>query len=164
MEFEVLSSRHLARAIAQEITFDELIQRDESSSLDVIVAQADDCPPNLVLGNKHFAALMSELRQRYELVLIDAPSVSYDLDLLRIATFSDTTVLVVRQEMANGIGIQNAILKLHTAGKHITGMVLNGVRRQKRPKRFPWFRVLRKTAAKSSGVMPRSFSAPQSVR
>jgi capsular exopolysaccharide synthesis family protein len=163
MEFEVLSSRHLARAIAQEITFDELIQRDESCSLDVIVAQADESPPNLVLGNKRFATLMSELRQRYELVLIDAPSVSYDLDLLRIATFSDTTVLVVRQEIANSIGIQNAVMKLHTAGKHITGMVLNGVRRQKRRHRFHWLRVFRKSTARRSTALPHPSLARQSV-
>jgi capsular exopolysaccharide synthesis family protein len=150
MEFEVLPSRHLSRAISQEISFDQLIQHDKNASLDIIVAQADDSPPNLVLGNKRFAALMSELRQRYELILIDAPSVSYDLDLLRIATFSDTTVLVVRQEIANGMGIQSAVTKLHTAGKHITGMVLNGVRREKRRRRFRWLRGRAKSPAKRS--------------
>jgi Mrp family chromosome partitioning ATPase len=103
---------------------------------------------------------MSELRQRYELVLIDAPSVSFDLDLLRIATLSDTTVLVVRQEIANRAGIQNAVTKLHTAGRHITGMVLNGVRRQKRRRRSRWFRVFGKSRPQGPAVAPRPFAVP----
>lgn len=164
MEFEVQPSRHLARAISQEISFNEVIQRDHSSSVDVIVAQADDSPPNLVLGNKRFAALLSELRQRYELVLIDAPSVSYDLDLLRIATLSDTTVLVVRQEIANGASIQNAVTKLHTAGKHITGMVLNGVRRQKHHRRSRWLTVFGKSRTQKSAVTPHPSVVAPNVR
>lgn len=164
MEFDIQPSRHLARAISREISFDEVIQHDHSSSVDVIVAQADDSPPNLVLGNKRFAALMSELRQRYELVLIDAPSVSYDLDLLRIATLSDTTILVVRQEIANRAGIQNAVTKLHTAGKHITGMVLNGVRRQKHSRRSRWQRILGTNRSQKPAVTPRRSIAASNVR
>ncbi len=140
-EFDVHAERHLARAIGGDASFDEVIQRDRISSVDVVVAQASDSPPNLTLGNKRFATLIAELRQRYEVVLIDAPSVSYDLDLLRITTLSDTLVLVVRQEVADATSIQNALIKLRTAGRHITGIVLNGVRRQKHRRRSRWLRV-----------------------
>lgn len=150
-EFDINPSLHLARAVAQELTFEEIIQRDGKSSVDVIVAEPTVTPPNLVLGNKRFAHFVSELRQRYELILIDAPSMAYDLDLLRIATMCDATILVVRPEFANSTGIQNALTKLHTAGKHITGIVLNGVRRQNHRRRSPWLRFFgRKPKAQPS--------------
>lgn len=141
-EFDVLATLHLACAIEGELSFNDVVQRDCTSAVDVIVAQADSFPPNLVLGSKRFAALVAELKQRYELVLIDAPSVSYDLDLLRIAMLSDTTALVVRQDVANGASIQNAVIKLRTAGRHITGIILNAERQQKGRRRPYWLRLL----------------------
>ncbi len=160
LEFDVRSAPHLARAVAGEISFDEVIQRDRSSSVDVVVAHEATSPPNFTLGNKRFAAFVCELTQRYELVLIDAPSVSYDLDLLRIASLCDTITLVVRPEMANAAAIQNAVTKLRMAGRHITGIVLNGVRRQKRHRS----RLLRVFGAgKSRPARPETRSRPAAV-
>jgi capsular exopolysaccharide synthesis family protein len=155
MEFDLQHSRHLARAVSQEISLDEVIQHDRASSVDVIVARADDTPPNLVLGNRRFAALLSEVRQNYEIVLIDAPSVSYDLDLLRIASLSDTTILVVRQDIANSASLQTAVMKLRSAGQHVAGMVLNGVRRQKKHSApSNWLDIFKLPKRQRSGARP----------
>lgn len=135
-EFAIQPSRHLARAIGQDLSFDEVIQRDYISSVDVIMAQAGDTPPNLILGSNRFSALLQELRKRYDLVLIEAPSATYDLDLLRLAMLSDATVLVVRPDLASKASLQNAVAKLRMSGKHVTGMILNGVRRRKQRHRL----------------------------
>lgn len=156
-EFNIQASRHLGRAIAGELSFDELIQRDYVSSVDVIAAKADDTPPNLILGSKRFSSLLQELRKRYELVLVEAPPASYDLDLLRITMLSDATVLVVRPGLASKAGLQNAITKLNMTGKHVTGMVINGVRRQKRRRgsRWSWRKFFQSGKPnKARGLMP----------
>ncbi|SMF52608.1 capsular exopolysaccharide family [Xaviernesmea oryzae] len=137
-EFQIQPSPHLARAIAREISFDEVIQRDPASGVDIIAAPADGAPPDFTLGNKGFAALIAEMRQRYEFVLIDAPSASHDLDLLRIASLSDTVTFVVRSGVGDSADIENAVIKLRVAGKHVIGIVLNGVRRQKQRRRSRW--------------------------
>ncbi|RWX80910.1 polysaccharide biosynthesis protein [Neorhizobium lilium] len=145
-EFEVQPTHHLVKAVNREISFDDVIQHDRASSVDVVIAETDDSPPNLILGSKRFAALVSELRNRYEIVLIDAPSLGYDLDLMRIASLADTVALVVRQEVAKGAEIQNALVKLRLAGTHITGIILNGVRRQDRRRNSRWLPVLKREA------------------
>ncbi len=167
MEFDLQHSRHLARAISQEISLDDVIQHDHSSSVDVIVARADDTPPNLVLGSRRFAALLSDLRQIYEIVLIDAPCVSYDLDLLRLASLSDTTILVVRQDIANKASLQTAVMKLRSAGQRVSGMVLNGVRRQKQHNGpSNWLDLFKLPKRQRSGgrIAPRPAVIAQNVR
>ncbi|MGK6313102.1 GumC family protein [Neorhizobium sp. DT-125] len=134
-EFQAQPSPHLARAISREISFDEVIQRDPASGVDIIAAPADTAPPDFILGNKGFAALISEMRQRYEFVLIDAPSASHDLDLLRIASLADTIAFVVRSGIGDSADIENAVIKLRVAGRHVIGIILNGVRRQKQRRR-----------------------------
>ncbi|WIE35512.1 GumC family protein [Agrobacterium tumefaciens] len=142
-EFDVGSTSHVGQAVSREVSLDDIIQRDQASGVDIIVAEKSDLPPNLVLGSKRFAGLIAEARQRYELVLIEAPSVSHDLDLLRIATLSDAVSFVVRQDVADGTGMKNAVIKLRVAGRPITGIILNGIRRPK--KRHPpvWPRIFR---------------------
>ncbi|KJF72837.1 GumC family protein [Agrobacterium arsenijevicii] len=142
-EFDVESTSHVAYAVSREVSLDDVVQRDEASGVDIIVAEKGDLPPNLVLGNKRFAGLIAEARQRYELVLIDAPSVAYDLDLLRIATLSDAVAFVVRQDVADGASMKNAVIKLRVAGRPITGIVLNGIRRQRKHQTPIWPRIFR---------------------
>lgn len=142
-EFDVRSTSHIAQAVSHEVSLDDVIQRDEASGVDIIIAEKGDLPPNLVLGNKRFAGLIAEARQRYELVLIDTPSVACDLDLLRIATLADAVAFVVRQDLADGASMKNAVIKLRVAGRPITGIVLNGVRRQKKRQAPIWPRIFR---------------------
>ncbi|KGE02317.1 polysaccharide biosynthesis tyrosine autokinase [Rhizobium sp. YS-1r] len=137
-EFGIQPLPNFGRAIAREIPFDDVVQHDSSSSVDVIVAHADAAPPDFMLGNKGFAALVSDMRQRYEFVLIDAPSASHDLDLLRIATLADTVAFVARKDAADSAIIQNAVIKLRVAGRHIIGIILNGVHREKQRRRSRW--------------------------
>jgi capsular exopolysaccharide synthesis family protein len=142
-EFDVGSTLHVAQAVSREVSLDNVMQRDQASGVDIIVAEKSDLPPNLVLGSKRFAGLIAEARQRYELVLIEAPSVAHDLDLLRIASLSDAVSFVVRQDVADGTGMKNAVIKLRVAGRPITGIILNGIRRPR--KRHPpvWPRIFR---------------------
>lgn len=141
-EFNVKPAAHLACAVGQHLSFDDVIQRDQSSCVDVIIAQPSGSPPNLILGSKQFAALISEVKLRYELILIDAPPVKYDLDLLRIATLADTVTLVVEKDFADGASIYSAVLKLRLAGRHISGIVLNGVPLPRRSSISMWFATL----------------------
>jgi capsular exopolysaccharide synthesis family protein len=135
-EFSAQPAPHLTRIMAQEISVDDAIQHDKASSVDLIVAQQGDQPPEYILGNRRFSALIDEMRQRYDLVLIDAPSAANGLDLLRIASFSDTIALVVRKEMTNTEEIQLSIRKLQLAGRNISGIVMNGVPRQRQSQGF----------------------------
>jgi capsular exopolysaccharide synthesis family protein len=142
-EFDVGSTSHVAQAVSHEVTLDDIVQRDHASGVDIIIAEKSDMPPNLVLGSKRFAGLIVEARQRYELILIEAPSVDHDLDLLRIATLSDAVSFVVRQDVADGTGMKNAVIKLRVAGRPITGIILNGIRRPRKRQPPVWPRIFR---------------------
>ncbi|RYE64689.1 MAG: polysaccharide biosynthesis protein [Oxalobacteraceae bacterium] len=135
--FSIQASCHLASAVAGDISFDDLLQRDPFSAVDVIIARLEDTPADFILGSRRFAALMAEMKQRYDIVLIDSPSVFHELDLMRIATMADAVTFVLRPDVSDGARLECAIDKLRRSGSHVLGIVLNGVHSDKH-RRFRW--------------------------
>jgi capsular exopolysaccharide synthesis family protein len=129
--FGIYSAYHLARAIKGNVTIDDIIHRDPSSSVDVIVSERQATPPDFILGAHGFRSLVAEMRTRYDLVLIDCPSCTFELDLMRIAGMADAVAFVVDQERADSVVLQTAADRLRANGDAVVGMVLNGIRRRK---------------------------------
>ncbi|KQS76655.1 polysaccharide biosynthesis protein [Rhizobium sp. Leaf384] len=129
--FGVFSAYHLARAVKGNLAFDDVLHRDPLSPVDVIVAERQATPPDFILGAVNFKLLIAEMRTRYDLVLIDCPSCTFELDLARIACMVDAVAFVVDPERADSLVLQAAADRLRAKGDQVLGMVLNGVRRRK---------------------------------
>ncbi|SES41985.1 polysaccharide biosynthesis tyrosine autokinase [Rhizobium sp. NFR03] len=130
--FGIQSAYHLARAMQGATPFDDVIHHDPLSPVDVIVSERQATPPDFILGADSFAALIAEMRHRYDLVLIDCPSATYELDLMRLAGMADAVAFVVDRERADRKNLENAVARLRANGEQVVGMVVNGVRRRKR--------------------------------
>ncbi|MEZ2130676.1 MULTISPECIES: GumC family protein [unclassified Sinorhizobium] len=129
-EFGLSSAAHLEQVVMQEIPFDDAIQRDPSSIVDVIPAQSSNAPES-VLANQRFALLIQEMKRRYDLVLIDMPCASNGFDLMRIASFCDDVVLVVRPKFTRVFDLEACIKKLRAANRSIAGIVFDSAYRPK---------------------------------
>lgn len=129
-QFGVSSATHLKQIVTQDLPFDEAIQRDPKSMVDLILAQASNTPET-ILANQRFALLMQEMKRRYDLVLIDMPSASNGFDLMRVATFCEDVVLVVRPKFTKVSDLEACIKKLRAANRSIAGIVFDSAYRSK---------------------------------
>lgn len=162
-EFAVQSPKHLAQFVTEEMSVDDLIQRDPSSAVDVIFAEECDVPPEFILGSRRFAALMEEMKRRYDLVLIDGPTAAEGFDLLRVASFSDTVAFVINPEIAKIDDVEISIKKLRLTNRPISGIVLNGIKRKRQhPRMFRWL-FAAKAIGKSKPKSGRKYKSPASV-
>jgi capsular exopolysaccharide synthesis family protein len=86
-------------------------------------------PPNptIVLSSKNIDALLSELKQRYDKVLIDMPPAVVTSDVSLIGNKLDGIVLVVRPGRAIKDGLRIVVENLKTVGIKILGVIVNGV-------------------------------------
>jgi capsular exopolysaccharide synthesis family protein len=83
-------------------------------------------PPEL-LGSERFAALIGDLRESYDWVLIDSPPASSLADSTLLAALADMVVLVVRHAETDRDLVIKTVQRLRAVNSVIAGAVLNGV-------------------------------------
>lgn len=124
------AQRGLSGVLTDEYTLDEALQTN-----------LEDCPPTLsvltcgeipenpaeLLGTAKALRLIAELRQRFEVVLIDSPPVLPVSDPLILAPQVDGVVLVARCESTTLTQIQDALSLMRQGDTNMLGVVLNGV-------------------------------------
>ncbi len=113
---EVIRGRH---------TLEAAVQHDAESSIDFVATQTCQVPAEFLLGHEQFGKMIAELKRQYDIVLIDTPALSNSADAIRAASLADTTVLVVRRDVAKLEGVITAITKLRADGRKVSGIVLN---------------------------------------
>jgi succinoglycan biosynthesis transport protein ExoP len=81
-------------------------------------------PTNLLSGVR-MRALLQELVQRFDLVILDTPPVLATADARILGGISDGVLLVVRAGQTERLAAQRAQHQLHQAGARLLGVVLN---------------------------------------
>jgi capsular exopolysaccharide synthesis family protein len=86
-------------------------------------------PPNPLhlLGLDRFAALLAELKQAYDWVLLDSPPASSVSDAVVLADLADACLVVIRHDDTDRDVIRRAVQRLQGVGSRVVGAVLNSV-------------------------------------
>lgn len=88
--------------------------------------------PTRVLKSTRLAELIGQLRQMYDLILIDTPPVLPVADALIMGRWADGAVMATRYDASRVPLVERANRQLITAGIPVLGTVVNGVRGQDR--------------------------------
>lgn len=137
-EFGVQPNKHLEDVLRGNEPFRGAIQHEAASAVDFIAARPCAVPSEFLLGNERFSLLLDELKEEYDLILVDTPALSTGADAIRIASLADMTIIVVHREKARADDVVAAIgrLSVETSGHNC--IVLNGsARREDRLFGFP---------------------------
>ncbi len=126
-----LSNQHgLSTVLAQRCSLMDAIQSTDIPNFDVITSGAIPPNPAEMLGSKRMAALIEQLRDVYDIILIDNPPLLAVTDAQIIAAQCDGTLLVVDQgRVKREIG-KKAVANLENVKARILGVVLNNVKRK----------------------------------
>lgn len=81
--------------------------------------------PADLLGSPEMESVVAELAQRFDIVLVDAPSVLTVADPLALAPTLDAVLLVVAQDTVRREGVEMAREELARANARLLGVVLN---------------------------------------
>lgn len=93
------------------------------------VVTSGPIPPNPaeLLGSRRFAALLDQIRQEFDYVLIDAPPVEMVSDSSILSRQADGTLLVLDAQSTSRAALRQTIRSLDAVGVNILGTVLNNV-------------------------------------
>ncbi|QDS96944.1 polysaccharide biosynthesis tyrosine autokinase [Adhaeretor mobilis] len=96
--FEIQVEHGLSSVLAERRPADEVIQRTEVDTLDLLPCGSRPTNPVELLNNGYFSELLHELQQKYDKIVIDSPPVMPVADARVISAQTDATILVLRAD------------------------------------------------------------------
>ena len=105
-------------------TVEEVINKDERSGADVVTAGRHVQDPAQLLGVGRLREFIAEMRDRYDLVIIDTPPLGAVADALILARRADATVLVSQWNKVLQDEVVWGIRQLRDAGATLAGVLI----------------------------------------
>ncbi|MDH3645749.1 MAG: polysaccharide biosynthesis tyrosine autokinase [Gammaproteobacteria bacterium] len=130
--FSLARQPGLVEVISCQQTIDDAIRRVIAEGLDFI--STGEIPPNPseLITSSQFEKVLTELGQRYDIVLMDAPPVLGAAESAALARLSTINLLVVRSEQQTPREVELALTMLRQAGANPKGFVLNDLQSSRR--------------------------------
>ena len=122
----------LSNYLRNEADWVDLVQKSEVKDLDVISAGSLPKNPAELLTSGAFDELVEQLRQQYDIVIIDSPPLLAVSDPSIIAPRVDGVLLVIRMRDRVRVATERARSILNEVGAKLLGAVVNGLTSKER--------------------------------
>lgn len=108
---------------------DNLVMRSDLAGADVIAPEHASRDAADLLMSPQFDALLDEMSERYDHIILNAPPVLHLADALVLAQRADATLFAVRCGKTRSKTVRNSIRRLKDGDANLVGTVLTMVRR-----------------------------------
>jgi len=121
------------------VSLEEAVWRDEATGLSVLPAIQPTPQAADILSSKRFGALIEELLQRYDFILLDTPPVLLVSDAGVVGKYADTTIYTVRWDHTPRDAAMQGLKQLRELGVRVSGTVVSLID-QRRAARYSYSR------------------------
>jgi succinoglycan biosynthesis transport protein ExoP len=104
-----------------------ILKKSSNENLDVITSGPIPPNPSELLSSKHMQGLMNNLKDNYDVIIVDSPPLLSVADARILTRVCDGTVLVVRAKQTTFDLARKAIRLLSSADAPVLGMVINAL-------------------------------------
>lgn len=118
----------LAHYLSGQCSLDDCIYESNFYGMCLIPAGRDVTNPISLMDTRYFSALLDELTQHFDMVLIDAPPVGMVIDAAEMASCCDGTVLVTEHKKTRLRDIAACKRQMEQSGTPVLGCVINKVK------------------------------------
>jgi len=123
--FDLPNEIGLSSILEQKATLDEAVQESNIPGVQVLTSGPLPSNPAELLDSPQMAALIEQLAQQFDMVLLDAPSLLAVTDAAVLAPVVDGVVLVVGRTQAQREAVQAACQQLADVKARSIGVVVN---------------------------------------
>ena len=103
------------------------INKTEVDNLSIITTGAMPPNPTVLLESKRIEEVLEELKNKYDLVILDTPPVTGLTDTLILSRLSDIVLIVARAKKVTPDVLKNTKESLEKVNANIGGVILNGL-------------------------------------
>jgi capsular exopolysaccharide synthesis family protein len=117
----------LTSILAGRVRAEQAVQHWSGGVFDVLASGPLPPNPSELLGSQHMASLLAELRERYDVVLLDTPPLLPVTDAAAVAPSTDGAILVCRFKKTRGAQVAQAVTALEAVSVPVLGTVFTMV-------------------------------------
>jgi capsular exopolysaccharide synthesis family protein len=118
----------LSDVLKNEANVDEIVIPVQGGTFHLLAAGTPIEDTSRILQGRNFAILIAQLRQRYDMIIIDSPPILPVPDGLILGRWTDGALLAARFEVSRSPQVERARRQLDSAGIPVLGTVINGMR------------------------------------
>lgn len=115
----------LCDVLSGKVKAEKAVLRDKKSGLNMLLETNGTQDSDDYLSSESMNRLLQWARENYDLVVLDLPPMALVSDAESVMELADSSLLVVRQNMAMAAGINKAIATLESGKAKLLGCVLN---------------------------------------
>jgi receptor protein-tyrosine kinase len=123
----MISGAGLSNVLAGTARYDELTQPYGDGRLTVLAAGPMPPNPSEMLGSQQMTALLAEVRQQNDYVIIDAPPLLPVTDGAVLSVAADGAIVIARHGYTTKAQVQQAAANLQRIDARLLGVVLNRI-------------------------------------
>jgi succinoglycan biosynthesis transport protein ExoP len=113
--------------IEKDVALDEVIMTEVYPNLDVLSSGGKSKNPTQVLNSAKFEAMLAELRDRYDRIVIDSPPLAAVSDVLNLLPLADGVLYVIKfNTVKRKTAVQN-VRRLWESNTPVFGAILNNI-------------------------------------
>jgi capsular exopolysaccharide synthesis family protein len=117
----------LLQVLAGEVGWRDALRRDELTHADILPVAASNFTPLDVFGSDAMKRLLAELRNNYELVVLDCAPLLAVAEPRVVVTLADGVVIIAQVGKSTSDAVRTAIEHTVSAGGSVVGVALNRV-------------------------------------
>ncbi|MBR9991062.1 MAG: polysaccharide biosynthesis tyrosine autokinase [Gemmatimonadetes bacterium] len=129
--FDLPRDPGLSQVLARQTTLEQAVRTVELpervARMDFLAGGVHPPNPAELLGSARLKELVQQCRERYDVVILDAPPLNLVTDASLMGTVSDGVLVVVRSGVTRGDALAFAMDQLEAVRAPVLGMILNDV-------------------------------------
>lgn len=130
-KFKISNALGLSDVLIGKMKVEEAVNK-YANRLDILTAGKIPPNPSEMLGSKAMEKLLEEIKDHYDIVILDTSPVLAVTDAQVLSRKADGTIMVVRAEATKKDSVLRAKGLLDMVGAKILGTVINGVERSRK--------------------------------
>ncbi|KXZ67515.1 polysaccharide biosynthesis tyrosine autokinase [Acinetobacter venetianus] len=127
--FDVDIKPGLSEFLSNQAELSQVIHQTEVNGLNVITRGKSPTNPSEMLGSQKFKALLDELSQQYDHIIIDTPPILAVTDGIIISQYAGVNLLIARYSKSQMKELELSLNRFEQAGVKVNGFILNDIQR-----------------------------------
>ena len=127
-EFDLDSDLGVVNYIIGKAGLEDITFKTKHPWLDLIPAGPIPPNPGEMLTDERLILLMEELKDKYDVIILDTAPIGYVTDLFLLHDFVDSNLFIIRHNQTNKMALQVALEEMKNHQLHGVGLIVNDIK------------------------------------